>query len=411
MPSTLLETPNSMRLAITFFGKRNVGKSSLINFLTEQDIAIVSSHAGMTTDPVKKAMEILPIGPVLITDTAGLDDDSEVGELRVKRTLECLTYTDVALFVLSAETGIEREDEEILAAILNAKKPIIAVINKVDVKSPVPMVEYLTAKNIKIVLVSTTENIGLAELKQGIIELKEGMTAEPTILEGQLSEGDIVVFVTPIDSAAPKGRLILPQVMALRDALDFNAVSVVTKETTLAETLRNLAKKPALVVTDSNCVSQVADILRDFDENIRLTTFSILLAVQKLGLNAVLEGLEQLKNIPQNPKVLIAEGCTYHKQKDDIGSVKIPKLIKKLYGENSEISFSRGQDFPNPTEFDLIIHCGACTLNTTTMRTRKEQAKDTPFVNFGIFLTYAGNESAKIYEGLRGYRVQTFIKV
>ena len=394
MSSSLQDTPSGMRLAITFFGKRNVGKSSLINLLTEQDIALVSSHAGMTTDPVKKAMEILPIGPVLITDTAGLDDDSEVGELRIKRTLECLTFTDIALFVLSAETGIEKEDEDILSAILKEDKPIIAVVNKVDAASPAEAVEFLKAKNIKTVLVSTTEKLGLAELKNAIIELKEGMDPIPTMLEGwQLKAGDIVVFVTPIDSAAPKGRLILPQVMALRDALDLGVVGVVTKETTLAETLRNFKKEPALVVTDSNCVGMVADILEDYSKNVRFTTFSILLAVQKLGAKAVAEGLEQLKSIPQNPKVLIAEGCTHHKQKDDIGSVKIPNIVRKLYGENSDISFSRGLDFPDPTNFDLIIHCGACTLNAATMRARKKLAKSTPFVNFGIFLAYEANGS------------------
>ena len=389
------DAPNSLRTAITFFGKRNVGKSSLINFLTEQEVALVSDHPGMTTDPVKKAMEILPIGPVLITDTAGLDDEGEIGRIRVQKTLDTLLSTDIAIMVFNAEDGIAEADEEILTLLHNANKPIIAVINKVDLKNPEPLKKELEKRGFNIiVLVSTSENIGFHELKEAIIQTK-GSEEEPTIMGMMVNSGDTILLVTPIDTAAPKGRMILPQVMAIRDILDKSAVAVVTKETELKDTLFKLKDPPSLVVTDSQAIGLTTDIVREYGKNIPLTTFSILLAVQKLGRDTVLSGIEALKKLPQNPKVLIAEGCTHHKQKDDIGSVKIPNLLKKMYGSDTEITFVHGGDFPSVESFDVVIHCGACTLSGTQMKSRAMRAKseDIPIINYGIFLTFAANKT------------------
>lgn len=383
-------TPNASRLHISIFGRRNAGKSSIINALTNQNIAIVSDVAGTTTDPVQKAMEILPIGPVVIIDTAGLDDTGELGELRVKKTYEVLNRTDLALLVIDGMVGPSEFEEEILEKIREKNIPVVGVLNKADLAQFHFNQKADWEKKLKLELVETSANngYGIEELKRQIIKKAPYDDKELSLVSDLINPGDFVVLVVPIDKAAPKGRLILPQQQVIRDVIESDAIAVVTKEYELKETLENLGKKPALVITDSQVFLKVsADTPRD----IPLTSFSILFARYKGDLDELTKGLKALERLKPGDKVLIAEGCTHHRQSDDIGKVKIPRWIRQIVGGDIQFDFSSGMAFPdNLDQYKLIVHCGGCMLNKREMMYRISYAKgkEIPIVNYGLLIAY-----------------------
>ncbi len=389
---SLNETPRGARVHLALFGKRNAGKSSVINAITGQETAIVSEVKGTTTDPVFKAMEILPIGPCVIIDTAGLDDVGELGELRIKKTLEVLSITDVALLIVDIRAGITENDQFILDKFKEKKKPIIVVLNKLDTLENDEYEELATSLqeliSTPVVAVSALNRQGIKELKNAIISVIPEDEDKFKIVGDLISPGDFVVLVTPIDKAAPKGRLILPQQQTIRDILESDAVAIVTKEYELRETLSNLAKKPKLVVTDSQVFLKVA---ADTPKDILMTSFSILFARQKGDLTEFIKGAKAIEKLKDGDKVLIAEGCTHHKQSDDIGSVKIPRWIRQRTGKQIEFEFSAGATFTDDIKkYALIVHCGACMMNRTGMLSRIQRAKDydLPIVNYGILIAY-----------------------
>ncbi|QXM06478.1 [FeFe] hydrogenase H-cluster maturation GTPase HydF [Crassaminicella indica] len=383
-------TPRSNRLHIAIFGKRNAGKSSLINALTNQDIALVSNVAGTTTDPVYKAMEILPIGPVVIIDTAGLDDKGDLGTLRIKKTIEVLNKTELAVIVVTAKEGITDFDEEMILKIKEKKIPMVGVVNKVDA--------YELDKNIiktwerkygfPFVRVSAVNKEGINDLKEKMIEIANMEKHEKVIIGDLIEPNDFVVLVTPIDKAAPKGRMILPQQQTIRDIIDHGAVAIVTRETELKETLANLGKKPKLVVTDSQVFERVNE---DTPKDLTLTSFSILFARYKGELKPLILGAKKIKNLKPGDKVLICEGCTHHRQDGDIGRDKIPKWLENIVGGKLYFEWTSGTKYPEPQKmktFDLIIHCGGCMLNPKEMEFRINQAvkNNMPIVNYGVFI-------------------------
>jgi len=389
---SLNETPRGARVHLALFGKRNAGKSSVINAITGQETAIVSEVKGTTTDPVFKAMEILPIGPCVIIDTAGLDDVGELGELRIKKTLEVLSITDVALLIVDIRAGITENDQFILDKFKEKKKPIIVVLNKLDTLENDEYEELATSLqeliSTPVVAVSALNRQGIKELKNAIISVIPEDEDKFKIVGDLISPGDFVVLVTPIDKAAPKGRLILPQQQTIRDILESDAVAIVTKEYELRETLSNLAKKPKLVVTDSQVFLKVA---ADTPKDILMTSFSILFARQKGDLTEFIKGAKAIEKLKDGDKVLIAEGCTHHKQSDDIGSVKIPRWIRQRTGKQIDFEFSAGATFTDDIKkYALIVHCGACMMNRTGMLSRIQRAKDydLPIVNYGILIAY-----------------------
>jgi [FeFe] hydrogenase H-cluster maturation GTPase HydF len=387
---SLNETPRSSRTHIALFGKRNAGKSSLINAITNQELAIVSEVKGTTTDPVYKSIEILPLGPCVIIDTAGTDDFGQLGELRIKKTLEVLDKTDIALLIIDAEVAMTQDDELLLKRIKEKKIPLILVFNKSDLASvPKETIEGLKNEySIPVVVCS-------AALKQGIGELKKEITAlipeeedKFKIVGDLINPGDFVVLVTPIDKAAPKGRLILPQQQTIRDILESDAIAIVTKEYELKETLENLGKKPSLVITDSQAFLKVA---ADTPRDIPLTSFSILFARFKGDLVQLVKGAKSIERLKDGDKVLISEGCTHHRQSDDIGSVKIPRWIRQISGKKIEFEYSSGVTFTEDvTQYALIVHCGGCMLNKAAMSNRIESAKsfNVPIVNYGVLIAY-----------------------
>lgn len=373
---SLNDTPSGERLHIGFFGACNAGKSSLVNAVTGQDLAVVSDVTGTTTDPVYKAMELLPLGPVEIIDTPGFDDVSALGELRVKKTRQILAKTDVAVLVCS---GISACEKELVRLFKERGIPYIIAYNKSDI-TPVE------AKADNEISVSAAKKININELKEMIAAAAGSETGERRIIGDILDEGDLLVLVTPIDAAAPKGRMILPQVQTLRDILDAGATAVFTKEFQLEETLKKLAAPPKMVVTDSQAFGMVSKIV---PESVPLTSFSILMARYKGFLDAAVQGAAALKSLKNGDKVLISEGCTHHRQCGDIGSVKLPAMLKKFTGVELDIELSSGRDFPeNPEKFSLIIHCGGCMLNEREMIYRKNSAaaQNVPFTNYGIAL-------------------------
>lgn len=385
-------TPRSNRLHIAIFGKRNSGKSSLINAITNQDIALVSNVAGTTTDPVYKAMEILPIGPVVIIDTAGLDDVGELGNLRIKKTYQVLNKTELAIVLINGETGITDYDEKVISKIKEKKIPLIGVVNKIDIKDVDDKLLDKWNKEYKIpfVRVSAATREGINELKESIIKEANLKKHEKVIIGDLINPYDIVVLVTPIDKAAPKGRLILPQQQTLRDIIDHGAIGVVTRETELKETLNRLGRKPKLVVTDSQAFSKVD---KDTPKDITLTSFSILFARYKGDLKTLVEGVRKIKELKAGDKVLICEGCTHHRQKGDIGRDKIPGWIEEMVGDKLSFQWTSGTAYPEPDdmkEFDLILHCGGCMLNPKEMQFRIDQAKENnmPIVNYGVLIGY-----------------------
>ncbi|GIM27430.1 [FeFe] hydrogenase H-cluster maturation GTPase HydF [Clostridium polyendosporum] len=387
---SLNSTPRSERVHIALFGKRNAGKSSIINAITNQEIAIVSDVKGTTTDPVYKSIEILPIGPCVIIDTAGLDDEGELGELRKKKTLEVLDKTDVALVVVDGTIGVTDYDKTIVDIIKEKNIPVIGILNKVDKIENVQEVPQIMAKElaIQVVPVSASTKKGIKEVKNKIISLLPEDEDKFKIVGDLVSPGDIVVLVTPIDKAAPKGRLILPQQQTIRDILESDAIAIVTKEFELRETLDSLAKKPKLVITDSQVFLKVA---ADTPKDMMMTSFSILFARYKGDLVELVKGVKAIKSLKDGDKILVAEGCTHHRQADDIARVKIPRWLRQLTGKELVFEFSSGVVFTDDvTQYSLIVHCGGCMLNRTAMCSRINDAKEyqVPIVNYGILIAH-----------------------
>lgn len=375
-------TPSSERVHIGIFGKRNAGKSSLINALTGQDLAIVSEVRGTTTDPVSKAMELLPLGPVVMIDTPGLDDEGELGSLRVKKGYQVLNKTDIAVLVVDGTEGMTEADRKLLARIRAKEIPWIVVFNKSDLAKPVlPEGETYLA-------VSSTTRENIQELKEMIARQVPDENQGRRLVGDLLQPSDFVVLVVPIDKAAPKGRLILPQQQTIRDILEADAVSIVVRENELKNTLAELGKKPRMVITDSQAFQQVA---ADTPEDITLTSFSILFARYKGELKPYAEGVKALETIQDGDRILISEGCTHHRQCDDIGTVKLPRWIRAYTGVEPEFSFTSGVEFPEDlSPYKMIIHCGGCMLNAREMRYRIACARDAgvPITNYGMAIAY-----------------------
>lgn len=375
---SLNNTVSAERVHIGFFGLRNAGKSSVVNAVTGQSLAVVSDVKGTTTDPVKKAMELLPIGPVVIIDTPGIDDTGELGEKRVEKTLQILTKTDIAILVVDALKGKQPEDENLISQFVKRNIPFIVVYNKSDLlKNELPLTDNEH-------LVSAVNGYGINELKEKIGALSK-LKGEPKhIVADLINKGDIVVLCIPIDESAPKGRLILPQQMTIRDILDSNATAVCCQPEELAGTLSALSKKPHLVITDSQVFGRVSEIV---PQDILLTSFSILMARYKGELNALVDGANALKNIKTSDKILISEGCTHHRQCNDIGTVKLPDWIRGYTGAEPEFVFTSGGEFPNDLSgFALVVHCGGCMLNEREMKNRLSIAAEqgVPVVNYGV---------------------------
>lgn len=385
------QTPMSERVHIGFFGKRNAGKSSVMNAVTGQDIAVVSDVMGTTTDPVYKSMELLPLGPVVMMDTPGIDDEGELGALRVRKSYQVLNKTDVAVLVIDGTAGISPEDEALLGRIRRKKIPYLVVMNKIDLTAEEKgrqIREKLGLSESRFVPVSASDGSGIRELKEKIAAAARAEEPEKYIVRDLVSPSDFVILVVPIDKAAPKGRLILPQQQTIRDLLDGNAVSVVVKETELGQTLGQLGKKPALVITDSQAFGQVS---RDVPEDILLTSFSILFARYKGNLESAVKGVTALDRLKDGDTILISEGCTHHRQCDDIGTVKIPKWIREYTGKEIRIETTSGTEFPDELgKYRLIVHCGGCMLNEREMKYRLSCAQDqgVPMTNYGILIAY-----------------------
>lgn len=387
---SLNATPRANRVHIALFGKRNAGKSSLINAITKQEIAVVSPVKGTTTDPVYKSMELLPLGPVVFIDTAGLDDEGELGELRKRKTLEVLEKTDLALLVVDASEGIS-DFEMAMAAYLKQKKiPAIGILNKTDlIVAAEPLLQEASAKlGLKLLPVSAAAGKGLNELRKAMGDSVPDDEDKFKIVGDLIGPGDFVVLVTPIDKAAPKGRLILPQQQTIRDILESDAIAVVTKEFELKETLERLGTKPRLVITDSQAFLKAA---ADTPKDIPLTSFSILFARHKGDLTELVKGAKAVERLEDGDKILIAEACTHHQQSDDIGRVKIPRWIRQTTGKELTFEFASGYSFPNNiTDYSLIVHCGSCMLNRRSMLHRIAQAVEAgvPIVNYGVLIAY-----------------------
>lgn len=372
----LNDTPSGERLHIGFFGRRNAGKSSLVNAVTGQELSVVSDVAGTTTDPVYKAMELLPLGPVMIIDTAGFDDVGELGELRVKKTRQILAKTDIAVLVADSSKELSDEDNGLIELFKARRLPYIIVYNKSDIAEKTDCGENEIS-------VSALNKTGIFELKELIGKIASAESNEKKIVGDLISRGDLIVLVTPIDESAPKGRLILPQQQTIRDILDSGAIAVVTKETELEQTLSSLGKKPAMVITDSQAFGMVSRIV---PEDIPLTSFSVLMARYKGFLDTAAEGAAAIDKLKDGDTVLISEGCTHHRQCGDIGSVKLPALLKKYTGKALEIQLSSGRDFPEDlSSFALVIHCGGCMLGEREVAYRRNSAaaQDIPFTNYG----------------------------
>lgn len=375
------------RVHIGFFGLRNAGKSSVVNAVTGQSLSLVSETKGTTTDPVQKAMELLPIGPVVIIDTPGIDDVGTLGEMRVKRAMQVLDKTDIAILVVDAEKGLQQADQELLKLFEKKKIPHITVYNKSDLLATVPSLpEKLQEKN-DAIYVSAKSGDQIYELKERIGALTKAASAkadEKRIVADLIQPEDVVVLVVPIDSAAPKGRLILPQQQTIRDVLESGAISVVTRETELPQTLRALGKKPALVITDSQAFQKVN---ADTPADVPLTSFSILFARYKGDLKEAVHGAAQLDKLQNGDTVLISEGCTHHRQCGDIGTVKLPNWIRNYTGKELSFEFTSGGEFPDDlSPYALVVHCGGCMLNDREMKARiaRAVAQNVPITNYGI---------------------------
>ena len=381
------ETPKGNRPHIAVFGRRNVGKSSLINALTNQDLALVSEIAGTTADPVYKAMELLPLGPVVMIDTAGIDDTGSLGELRVKKTYEVIRKTDLAVVVFDQGEGIGNYETNLLSELRENEIPVIGVINKIDVITEDIQTfkkEVETNFDIETVPVSAETEAGIEDLREKIAEKAPSDYEQHHIIGDLIKTGETVVLVTPIDLAAPKGRLILPQVQTIRDVLDHDGINVITKESELNQTLNKLKDNPKMVVTDSQAFAQVD---AEVPWEILMTSFSILFARYKGDLELFMEGCQKIKNLTPDDKILIAEACTHRRTADDIGTVKIPNWIRSQVGADIEFDHVAGREYPdNLKEYDLVLHCGGCMLNRKEVLSRIYEAHDTgiPVINYGM---------------------------
>lgn len=429
---SLNATPASERIHIGFFGRRNAGKSSLVNAITGQDLAVVSDVAGTTTDPVRKAMELLPLGPVVIIDTPGLDDEGSLGELRVKKTEVILKEVHLAVVVADVAIGLREEEEALISGLEQLKIPYIIAMNKVDLQegtenveepagprssaegaqiTDVPKDNESENENVEnkrkekesenktgdnqrketdknILYVSALTGYQIPRLKEAMARLGKEQLTHKRIVGDLIEPGDIVVLVVPIDESAPKGRLILPQQQTIRDILDAEAISVVCKDTELAETLSKLGTKPKLVITDSQAFGKVSKIV---PEDILLTSFSILFARYKGSLNTLVDGAKVLDSLKDGDRILMAEGCTHHRQCGDIGSVKIPALIRKHTCKHVEFVLCSGNDYPEDfTDYALVIHCGGCTLTEQVMQRRMQTCKaaGVPITNYGMAIAH-----------------------
>lgn len=386
----LNSVPSGERVHIAFFGKRNSGKSSLVNAVTGQNLCVVSDVKGTTTDPVYKSMELLPLGAVMITDTAGFDDCGELGEMRVQKTMQVLRRTDIAVLVTNSET-LDEYETELLNLFRDKKIPYVKVRNKCDLLDKIPENDMIYT--------STLTGYNINFLKEKIAGM---IKSDNKRLIGELVKpDDFVILVTPVDESAPKGRLILPQQQTIRDILDSRACSVVVQETQLKNALDKIT--PSLVITDSQVFKQVS---AQTPENIPLTSFSILMAKYKGFLDTAVEGVSKIKNLKDSDRILISEGCTHHRQCKDIGTVKLPNWIKKYTGKNLEFDFSSGTEFPeNLSGYSLVIHCGGCMLNEREVQSRMERAvtQNVPFTNYGTAIAYMNGilkRSLKIFPEL-----------
>ncbi|MCX8130013.1 MAG: [FeFe] hydrogenase H-cluster maturation GTPase HydF [Clostridia bacterium] len=383
-------TPVGNRLHISVFGRRNAGKSSLVNALTGQELAVVSDVPGTTTDPVYKTMELLPIGPVVIIDTAGLDDEGELGNLRVEKTYDVMRKTNLAMIVVSAVDGITGFEADLIEKMKNKRITVIGVINKSDLSRSVEenFSGYASKYGIPFIKVSSKTGEGIEKLKEVIGQSARFDDIQLSLVGDLVKPGDFVVLVTPIDKAAPKGRLILPQQQTIRDIIESDAIAVVTKEHELRETLDNLARKPSVVITDSQAFMKVS---ADTPKEILLTSFSILFARQKGELIEMVRGLKEIERLKPGGKVLVVEGCTHHRQADDIGKVKIPRWIRQIAGGDIEFEWASGNYFPKDIgKFNAIVHCGGCMLNRQEMQYRINYAKDNniAITNYGMLIAY-----------------------
>ena len=384
----LNSTPSANRVHIGFFGRRNAGKSSVVNAVTGQELAVVSDTKGTTTDPVYKSMELLPMGPVMIIDTPGFDDEGTLGELRVRKTKQVLNKTDVAVLVVDGTEGKKQCDEELISLFQKKEIPYVVVYNKLDLLSDKEEKKELPEIDANEMYVSALNGTGIYELKEKIGKTVSTDDLKLQIVGDIIHPSDFVVLVVPIDKAAPKGRLILPQQQTIRDILEADATAVVVKEYELKETLEHLGKKPALVITDSQVFAKVS---ADVPEDIPLTSFSILMARYKGFLEAAVQGVAAIEKLQDGDTVLIAEGCTHHRQCDDIGSVKIPRWLRNYTGKKIEIETSSGTEFPEDlSKYALVIHCGGCMLNEREVKYRMKCALDqgVPFTNYGITIAY-----------------------
>ena len=381
------QTPASERVHISFFGRRNAGKSSVINAVTGQELAIVSDVKGTTTDPVYKTMELLPLGPVMVIDTPGIDDEGELGALRVKKSYQVLNKTDIAVLVVDGTIGKTDCEEALIQRFQEKNIPWILVYNKSDL---FPSADFPLSSNE--ILVSAAKKTNIYELKERIASLKPEDTHKYPLISDLIQPLDLIILVIPVDKAAPKGRLILPQQQTIRAILERGALSLVVRDTELSETLERFQRQnihPRLVITDSQAFSKVSVVT---PKEITLTSFSILFARYKGDLEAVTKGAAALKNIQDGDKILIAEGCTHHRQCDDIGTVKIPSMIRKFTGKEPEFVFTSGTEFPDDlTDYQLVVHCGGCMLNEREMKYRISCCQDqkVPITNYGILMAQA----------------------
>lgn len=384
---SLNDTPSGERTQIAFFGVRNAGKSSLVNAVTGQELAVVSDVAGTTTDPVRKAMELLPLGPVVIVDTPGIDDAGALGELRVATTRKVLSTCDVAVLVVDATRGLGQADQELLQLFAERQVPYVVALTKKDLADAAKAPEAIEGAAATVAVSSATGE-GIEALKETLARVGQVGGPEPHLIADLLAPGDQVALVVPIDSAAPKGRLILPQQQTIRDILEAGATALVVRDTELAELLASLPTPPRMVVTDSQAFGKVSKIV---PADVPLTSFSILFSRYKGDLATQVAGARALDGLKDGSKVLICEGCTHHRQCDDIGTVKMPAWVRAHCGCEPEFSFTSGGDFPLELgAYDLVIHCGGCTLGARAMRSRIERAaqQDIPITNYGVAIAH-----------------------
>ena len=393
------DTPSANRVHIGFFGRRNAGKSSVVNAVTGQELSVVSDIMGTTTDPVTKSMELLPMGPVLIIDTPGFDDDGALGELRVKKTKQVLNKTDVAVLVVDATVGMTAADYELLDIFKKKNINYVLVYNKCDLLDVKDMIRLSSEENA--ILVSAKDKNNIDQLKEKIAFMTD-IRPERKLVSDLVDKGDVVLLVMPVDEAAPKGRIILPQQQTIRDLLDVGAITVTVKEGEISDAISKLSVKPKLVITDSQVFKIVASNLT---EDILLTSFSILMARYKGFLDTAVKGAFAIDTIKDGDKVLISEGCTHHRQCGDIGSVKLPAWIKQYTGKNIKFEFSQGMDFPEElSDYKVIVHCGGCMLNEREMKYRMKCALDAgvPFTNYGTVIALTQGilfRTLKIFDG------------